>query len=154
MADIDTNKHLITTEGTAVLCSNRQNVSALAPCTHKEADIRILLHLQDAVQQGYSKVSIRTVDTDVVVLAIASANRLNISELWIAFGVGKSFRFVPAHEIAKALGPDQSVALPMFHAFTGCDTVSCFGGIGHLDHPRKRHTSILRLGCHARPTFH
>jgi len=75
-------------------------------------------------------VSIRTVDTDVVVLAIASANRLNISELWIAFGTGKSFRFIAAHEIAKALGPDRRMALPMFHAFTGCDTVSCFGGRG------------------------
>ncbi|KAG0717130.1 hypothetical protein GWK47_008210 [Chionoecetes opilio] len=130
VADIDTSKHLITTQDYSVLCSNRQDVSALAPCTHEEADTRILLHLQDAVQQGYSKVSMRTVDTDVVVLAIASANRLNISELWIAFGAGKSFRFIAAHEIAKALGPDRCVALPMFHAFTGCDTVSCFGGRG------------------------
>ncbi|KAG0723068.1 hypothetical protein GWK47_043326 [Chionoecetes opilio] len=153
VADIDTNKHLITTQGTGVLCSNRQDVSALAPCTHEEADTRILLHLQDAVQQGYSKVSIRTVDTDVVVLAIASANRLNISELWIAFGAGKSFRFIAAHEIAKALGPDRCVALPMFHAFTGCDTVSCFGvrgkktAMGTPGPPmERRHTSILRLG--------
>ncbi|KAG0727460.1 hypothetical protein GWK47_034604 [Chionoecetes opilio] len=52
VADIDTNKHLITTQGTGVLCSNRQDVSALAPCTHEEADTRILLYLQDAVQQG------------------------------------------------------------------------------------------------------
>ena len=99
-------------------CSTRQDVSALAPCTQAEVDTRILLHLQDAVQQWYSKVSIRTVDTDVVVLAIASANRLNISELWIAFGAGKRFRFIAAHEIAKALGPDRFVALPMFLAFT------------------------------------
>jgi len=75
-------------------------------------------------------VSICTVDTDVVVLAIASANRLNISELWIAFGARKSFKFIAAHEIAKALGPDRCLALPMFHAFTGCDNVSCFGGRG------------------------
>ena len=88
MADIDTNKHLITTQGTGVFCSNRQDMSALALCTHEEADTRFLLHLQDAVQQEYSKVSIRTVDTDVVVMAIASANRLNISELWISFGGG------------------------------------------------------------------
>ena len=74
--------------------------------------------------------SIRTVDTDVVVLAITSAQRLNIAELWVAFGVGKNFRFIAAHEIAKALGPDGCVALPMFHAFTGCDTVSFFGGRG------------------------
>ena len=86
--------------------------------------------MDDAVKQGYNKVSIRTVDTDVVVLAVASAQRLNITELWIAFGAGKNFRYLPAHEMADALGPDRCVALPMFHAFTGCDTVSCFGGRG------------------------
>ena len=91
---------------------------------------RILLHLEDAVKQGYNKVSIRTVDTDVVVLAVASAQRLNITELWIAFDAGKNFRYLPAHEMADTLGPDRCVALPMFHAFTGCDTVSCFGGRG------------------------
>ena len=35
-----------------------------------------------------------------------------------------------AHKIARGLGPDRSIALPMFHAFTGCDTVSSFGGRG------------------------
>jgi ABC-type transport system involved in cytochrome bd biosynthesis fused ATPase/permease subunit len=29
-----------------------------------------------------------------------------------------------------ALGPDKSRVLPLFHAFTGCDTVSAFGGKG------------------------
>ncbi len=74
--------------------------------------------------------SIRTVDTDVVVLAVASAQRLNIPELWIAFGAGKHFRFLACHEIARTLGPDRCIALPMFHALTGCDTVSCFSGRG------------------------
>ena len=66
----------------------------------------------------------------MVVLAVASAQRLNITEMWIAFGAGKNFRYLPAHEMADALGPDRCVALPMFHACTGCDTVSCFGGRG------------------------
>ena len=127
---IDTNKQVITTHNTGVLCINRQDVSGLAPCTHEEADTRILLHLEDVVRHGNTSVSIRTVDTDVVVLAVASAQRLNISELWIAFGAGKSFRFLDCHEIARALGPDQCIALPIFHAFTGCDTVSCFSGRG------------------------
>ena len=74
--------------------------------------------------------SICTVDTDVVVLAVASAQQLNISESWIAFGAGKSFRFFVCHEIARALGPDQCITLPIFHAFTGFDTVSCFSGRG------------------------
>ena len=37
-----------------------------------------------------------------------------------AFGTGRCFRYLAAHEIEKAH------ALPMFYAFTGCDTVSSF----------------------------
>ena len=32
------------------------------------------------------------------------------------------------HEIYFALGPEKSLALPMFHSITGCDTVSLFAG--------------------------
>ena len=104
---IDTDKQVITTHTTLVCPGiNHQDVSGLAPCTHEEADICILLHLEDAVRHGNTRVSIHMVDTDVVVLAVASAQRLNISELWIAFGAGKSFRFLACHEIARALGPD------------------------------------------------
>ena len=128
-AGIGTSKQVITTHHVDVLCTNQHNVLSLDPCTHEEADTCMLLHLEDAVWQGHSKVSIRTVDTDVV-LTITAAQCLNISELWVAFGVGKSFRFLAAHKLARALGPDWCVALPMFHAFTGCDTVSFFGGRG------------------------
>ena len=54
----------------------------------------MLLHLEDAVHQRHSKVSIRTVDTDVVALAITAAQHLYISELWVAFGVGKPYDFL------------------------------------------------------------
>ena len=30
--------------------------------------------------------------------------------------------------MARALGPHRCIALPLFHAFTGCDTVSLFSG--------------------------
>ena len=62
----------------------------------------MMLHVEDAVKQGYTNVSIRTVDTDIVVLALAAAERLNIDELWVAFGTGKSFRLLAAHEKAQA----------------------------------------------------
>ena len=42
----------------------------LQPCSHEEADTRIFVHVLDAIEQGHSKVMIRTVDTDVVILAI------------------------------------------------------------------------------------
>lgn len=128
VSGIDTNKQVIATCITEVLCNNHQDIAGLAPCTHEEADTRILLHLEDAVRQQYNKVSIRTVDTDVVVLAITSAQRLGITELWVAFGAGKNFRLLPIHELANALGPQRCIALPFFHALTGCDTVSFFGG--------------------------
>ncbi|KAK0150015.1 hypothetical protein N1851_009250 [Merluccius polli] len=84
----------------------------------------------DAARKGFKKITLRTVDTDVVVLAIAHVSELDIEELWVAFGTGKNFRYIPAHEIAKSLGPDKSKALPVFHAFTGCDTVSAFATRG------------------------
>ena len=73
---MSTNKEVITTHNADVLCVNHESVLGLAPCSIEEADTRMLLHLEDAVNQGYTKISIRTVDTDVVVLAIAAAQRL------------------------------------------------------------------------------
>ena len=39
-------------------------------------------------------------------------------------------RDIPAHEISKNIGPQKSLALPLFHALTGCDTTSAFLGHG------------------------
>ena len=69
VAGIDTEKEVIATRLTGVFCNNRQDNTSLAPCMHEEADTRMILHLEDAVRQQYNKVSIQTVDTDVVVLA-------------------------------------------------------------------------------------
>ena len=91
----------------------------------------MLLHVQDALQQGYKKILLRTVDTDVLVLAAAFLQQITEGEhldLWVAFRTGNHFQYIAAHEIATKLGPEVSKALPVFHAFTGCDTVSCFGG--------------------------
>ena len=51
-------------------------------------------------------------------------------EIWVAFGTGKDLRYVPAHDISASLGPRKSLALPVFHAFTDCDTVSHFAHVG------------------------
>ena len=80
----------------------------------------MLLHVEDGVNQGYTKVSARTVNTDVV-LAVTAAQCLNRDEQWVAF-----FRFLAVHGIAKTPGPNKCQALPFFHVFTRCYTVSCF----------------------------
>ncbi|KAG7163773.1 hypothetical protein Hamer_G003026 [Homarus americanus] len=84
----------------------------------------------NAVKHGYFKVIIRTVDTDVLVLAIAAFHLLNITELWVAFATGKCFTYLPVHEMAISLGPENCKALPFLHTFNGCDTVSSSAGWG------------------------
>ena len=128
LAAQETEKQVISTLHKDVVCTHARYIAGLAPGTHEEVDTMMLLHVEDRMKQGYTKVSIRTVDTDVVVLALAAAERLGIDELWVAFGTGKSFRLLAAHEMAQALGPDKCRGLPAFHAFTGGDTVSSFGG--------------------------
>ena len=58
----------------------------------------MLLHAANASQSGMGKVMIRTVDTDVVVIALGMFSLLNLSELWISFGTGKinaCYQFTP-----------------------------------------------------------
>ena len=91
----------------------------------------MLLHVSHVAQHGHRQMLIRTADTDVVVLAVFAINHLPAGcDLWLAFGTGKSFRYLAAHQIAASLGPEMSCALPMFHALTGCNTVSSFAGHG------------------------
>ena len=86
-----------------VFNNDRTDAADLSPCTHEEADTRLLLHAADAARRGYTKVMVRTVDTDVVVIAVAKFQYLSLSELWIEFGVGKHLKYLPAHDISVVL---------------------------------------------------
>ena len=97
--------HTVSTKGSGVLCIPPRDTSHLAPCDREEADTRMILHLADAVKEGFRKIFLRTLDTDVVVLAVAAADKLDVQKLWAAFGTGKNFRYIPVHEISISLGP-------------------------------------------------
>ena len=126
----NTDKQIITTFRNEVLCNQNRQQANLSPCSHEEADTRIILHLADAAKSGYDRILLRTVDIDVVVLAITYFYTVPASEIWIAFGTGKHFRNIGVHCIAKTLDPEKSSILPLFHALTRCDTVSAFHGKG------------------------
>ena len=97
----------------------------------EEADHRIMLHCAHAYQHGImKKIMVHATDTDVLVLAIATASVLEGCEIWLAFGHNKNFRYIAAHTIAAELGDDWCKGLLSMHAFSGCDTVSSFCGIG------------------------
>ena len=99
------------TSGVDVLNPFPGETEGLAACNHEEADTRIFFHVKHASARGLKKVWIRTVDTDVVVLAIACAKQLELQELWIAFGVGNNFRYLPLHNITNSLTQQQCEAL-------------------------------------------
>ena len=131
VADFIQGKELFVTDGEQVVCVPNQDTAILSPCNHEEADTRMLLHASHAASKGHNSIIIRTVDTDVLVLAVMVAEKVpEIQQLWLAFGNGKNFRYIAAHRIKDTIGPQKSLALPMFHALTGCDTVSAFANHG------------------------
>ena len=67
-------KVIYSTHGKDVISSaQRTNLELLAPCTHEEADARLMHHAMDVASSGYKLIKIRSNDTDVVALAIASS---------------------------------------------------------------------------------
>ena len=57
----------------------------------------------------------KPVDTDVVVLAVASIHSIPmVKELRTDFGVNERHRYILAHGIAKALVKEKAEALPFF----------------------------------------
>ena len=127
--------------------SDSQSVAdfdTIMPCNHLEADSRIFLHLSHAAQQGHSKAFIRTVDSDVVIIAVGHFGSLGVMELWIGFGTGKAFQHIPVHEITQTLGPEKSLSCPLFHWFTGCDTTSSLVSGRRQPGQHGRHTLTLR----------
>ena len=125
----DAPNRIIVTKGENVVSNMTINTEGLSPCTHEEADTRLFIHAKDAASEGCKNVIIKSTDTGVVVIGLTLFNDLNVENRWIAFGRGKSFRWVPIHEISLSLGP-RARALTFFHSFTGCDTVSAFRGKG------------------------
>ena len=60
-----------------------------------EADTRGFVHLKQAVSLGFTEASIKTVDTDFVVIALSKFEDLakeGLEKLYIEFGTGKNFR--------------------------------------------------------------
>ncbi|KAL8609398.1 hypothetical protein ACOMHN_019888 [Nucella lapillus] len=97
--------HLITTKDDCVLTNMEIDTSTLCPCSHEEADTRMMLHLCQAADEGHTKAFLRTVDSDVVVLAVSLFGDLDLSELWIGYGTGKKYRDIPVHQVAAGMGP-------------------------------------------------
>ena len=90
----------------------------------------MFVHASDGAEHGKNTILLRTVDTDVVVIGISTAQNIGCDCLWFAFGTGTTFRYLDETAMAQALGDDKCGGLPAFHALTGCDVTSSFAGKG------------------------
>ena len=97
---------------------------------YEEADLRIPLHVLDALKTGHKICVVVSNDTDVVVGLLYHMPTFvhhNIEELWVKAGIGDTTRYVPLHTIFKCIGKDLSAVLPAVHSLTGCDITSKIG---------------------------
>ena len=107
-------KQIYTTHLDDVLTAHEPDdcTDEIKPCNHEEADTRMLLHVAHTAKHGHQKVSIHGC------CCFSNSSNLQISELWIEFGTGKHYRFIPGHSVAISMGPERASALPFFHTFT------------------------------------
>ena len=56
-------------------------------------------------------------------------DQLQVEQLWVWFGTGKTQRYIPLYEIVSRLRPKHT-SLPLFYAITGYDQVSFFAAKG------------------------
>ena len=123
-------KMVLATQGENVIFSSTIGNDRFSPCNHEDADTRMFLHLKDFSAIEHCKASLKTVDTDVIVISISLFHKLDLEELWIEFGTSVNLEWLPIHESAENLGESICLAMPMWFAFTGCDTESAFFGRG------------------------
>ena len=80
-------------------CNTSFDLSEINPCSQEEADTKISLYIFNMVSKQGKKVKIRTVDTDVVVLAVSTFHCLCTDHLWIDFGNGNNRKLYAIHNI-------------------------------------------------------
>ena len=93
----------------------------------EEADTRIILHclFVTATAPADSTIIVRSPDTDVMVLLLSYAHKIQLPLLFDT-GTGNKRRLVDIQSIAASIGPEVCSGLPALHAVTGRDYTSAF----------------------------
>ena len=97
---------------------------------HEEADSRMFVHIDHAVKElDVKSVVLWSIDSDVAAICPRIVYLLGI-KLFFKTGVKDKKRIIPMHDVASDLGESMSLALPVIHALSGCDSTSSFHGQG------------------------
>ena len=99
---------------------------------HEEADTRMIYHVGQ-LPSG-TNVVVRTVDTDVVVIALGCFHQLQDKKIWVESGVQSknNLTYISINQLFDQLGEPLCKALPFYYAFTECDYTSSFNRKGKI----------------------
>ena len=107
---------------------------SIVNCASEEADQRVIRHVINLTHQANcSNILVCTYDTDDLMSLLGYYPFLEILSqinLVYQFGFGKNKKYFSIIEIAQAIGSETRRALPFFHTFSDCDTVSSFFNLG------------------------
>ncbi|CAG9760141.1 unnamed protein product [Ceutorhynchus assimilis] len=112
--DVPIGKQIVCTYENRVIISNNKKVyDHISPTFHEEADARLLLHVWHAsIFEGHTKINIKTVESDVVVIAMYAFSMLDeVEELWIEYGTGTHLQSLNASKV-KSMYPGYQTCFP------------------------------------------
>ena len=92
---------------------------------HEEADTKLLLHAKHGSENGETTIIIKSLDTDVAILACHFCRDIS-ARILIMKKEKTSNIYLETSAIADVAGPLLCDALPGLHVFTGCDSTSAF----------------------------
>ena len=99
-------KTILVTSKENVKKTDDTNVDTLQPCKIEEFDCRFPLHLYHAVQNGHKNLLVKTVDTDIIIVAIARFKEIGCETLYIEYGKADKLRIYAIQNIVKGLKED------------------------------------------------
>ena len=96
----------------------------------EEADNRIVCHVADLIENGISRISVTTGDSDVIVILLGFMQQflksMNELELIVKFKTSKNKRIISINSSYLELGDEICSGLHFFHCFTGADSTSSY----------------------------
>lgn len=97
----------------------------MAPSNHLEADYKMVLYVEELLRLGITDITIRTGDTDVVVIMTGHAPRLlqryPALQIKISFVTAGRVTPIDVLKVSSAIGQDHCLGFMLLYAYTGCD---------------------------------
>ena len=125
---------VVVTDGTTIKSSRdgEKEIFTWIQATHEEADNRMLIHIIDMLECGITDIMVRATDTDVIIILLSFMiqfeNQHEDVKITVDFGNRDSRRMIDLNKSYENFENNHAttLALPIFHALTGCDSTSFF----------------------------